>query len=931
MVLQPGDGTRRGDGARLLGRQQECAALDQMIAALHGGESRVLVVRGDAGVGKSALLDYVAHSANYVRVLRAVGVESEMELAFAALHQLCAPLLDRLPHLPEPQCEALETVFGIRAAAPPDRFLVGLAVLSLLSKVSEERPLLCVIDDAQWLDRASAQVLGFAGRRLLAESIALVFGARQPGRELAGIPQLEITGLPVVDARALLDSATPLRLDQRIRDRIVAETRGNPLALLELPRGLTVTQMAGGFGLLQAGTLPGRIEQSFLTRIEALPADTRLLLLVAAAEPVGDPALVWRAAERLGVTPAAALAGGTDGLLSVDARMTFRHPLVRSAVYRAADEEDRRSAHSALAAVTDAQVDPDRRAWHLAAATEEPDEAVAAELEQSAGRAEARGGLAAAAAFLQRAVELTQDPVRCTDRAVTAAQACLQAGAFGTALGLLATAEAGALDELGRARVDLLRAEAAFAQRRGSDAPPLLLRAARTLESLDVRLARDTYLDAWSAALFAGGLATVGGLREVSQAARAAPAPKGAARGSDLLLDGLALLFTEGRGGAVPLLEQAATTFAGADISVEEVLRWGWLATAAAAVVWDFETCMATATRQVEIARDAGALAVLAVGVNVLGQVVALAGDFAQATSLKAEADAVREATGTHVAHYGALVLVALRGRTSEAFPLIDATVANATTEGQGTAVQYAHWAKSVVLNAVGRYDDAFLAAELASDDTPELFVSAWALSEQVEAAARSGNDRRATEALRRLQERTQSTNEPWGLGLEARSRGLVSDGASAEAAFHEAVEQLRRTRLRPDLARAHLVYGEWLRRQARRADARTQLHAAHDMFVSIGMEGFAERARRELLASGETVRKRSVEAAASEELTAQEMQIALMVRDGLTNAEIGARLFLSARTVEWHLRKVFTKLGISSRRQLGDALPSGGIQTASA
>ena len=427
------------------------------------------------------------------------------------------------------------------------------------------------------------------------------------------------------------------------------------------------------------------------------------------------------------------------------------------------------------------------------------------------------------------------------------------------------------------------------------------------------------------------GWRSVGDLREVSQAARAAPPPEGSPRGSDLLLDGLALLFTEGRGSAVPLLKRAATAFAGTDISVEEVLRWGWLATAAAAVAWDFETCMATATRQVEVARGAGALAVLAVGVNVLGQVAALAGDFAQATSLKAEADAVREATGTHVAHYGALVLVGLRGRISEAFPLIDATVANATAEGQGTAVQYAHWAKSVVLNAAGRYDDAFVAAELASDDTPELFVSAWALSEQVEAAARSGNDRGAAEALGRLQERTRATDEPWGLGLEARSRGLVSDGANAEAAFREAVEQLRRTRLRPDLARAHLVYGEWLRRQARRTDARTQLHAAHDMCVSIGMEGFAERARRELLASGETVRKRSVEAAASEELTAQEMQIALMVRDGLTNAEIGARLFLSARTVEWHLRKVFTKLGIRSRRQLGDALPLGGIETASA
>jgi DNA-binding CsgD family transcriptional regulator len=929
MAQQRGKGFR-GDGTGLLGRRAETAALDQMIAAVRDGESRVLVVRGDAGVGKSALLDHVASSTSNVRVLRAVGVESEMELAFATLHQLCMPLLDRLSHLPDPQREALQTVFGVRAGTPPDRFLVGLAVLSLMSDVSEERPLLCVIDDAQWLDRASAQVLGFVARRLLAESIALVFGTRQPGPELRGLPELEVTGLPVADARALLDSATPSRLDQHIRDRIVAESRGNPLALLELPRGLTVTQMAGGFGLLQAGTLPGQIEQSFLTRIEALPADSRLLLLVAAAEPVGDPALVWRAAERLGVTPAKAVAGGTDGLLSVDARMTFRHPLVRSAVYRAADPADRRAVHSALAAVADAQADPDRRAWHLAAAAVEPEDAVAAELEQSADRAEARGGLAAAAAFLQRSAELTPDPAQRTDRALSAAQAGLAAGSFGTALELLDRAEAGALDEFGRARVDLLRAEAAFAQRRGSDAPPLLLRAAQTLEPLDARLARDTYLDAWSAALFAGRLATTGDLREVSRAARAAPRAEGSIRASDLLLDGFAVLFTEGRGRAVPLLKQAASTFAGDDVSIAEVLRWGWLATAAAAAAWDFETCMATATRQVEVARDAGALAVLAVGVNVFGQVAALAGDFARASSLKAEADAVREATGTQVAHYGALVLAGLRGRASEAFPLIDATVANATAEGQGTAVQYAHWARSVVLNAVGRYDEAFVAAELAADDTPELFVSAWALTEQVEAAARSGNDRGAAEALERLQDSTRGTDELWGLGLAARSRGLVSDGAGAEAAFVEAVEHLSRTRLRPDLARTHLVYGEWLRRQVRRSDARTQLRTAHDMFVSTGMEAFAERARRELRAAGETVRKRS-ESAASDELTAQERQIALMVRDGMTNPEIGARLFLSPRTIEWHLRRVFTKLSISSRRQLRDVLPANGMETASA
>jgi len=911
------------DGA-LLGRREEIATLDRSVAAAREGDSRVLVVAGAAGVGKSALLEHVARSADDMRVLRAAGVESEMELAFAALHQLCMPLLDRLQRLPGPQCAALQTVFGVRAGPAPDRFLVGLAVLSLMSDAAEERPVLCVVDDAQWLDRASAQVLGFVARRLLAERIVVLFGTRRPGHELRGLPEVEITGLSAPDSRALLESASPAPLDEHVRDRIVAESDGNPLALLELPRGLTVTQMAGGFGLLQAGALPGHIEESFLSRVESLPADSRRLLLVAAAEPIGDPTLVRRAVELLGVTQARALANGTDGLLTVDARVTFRHPLVRSAVYRAADPADRRAVHSALAAVTDARTDPDRRAWHLASAAIEPDDAVAAELEHSADRAQARGGLTAAAAFLQRAVELTADPARRTDRALSAARASVAAGAFGPALELLALAETAELDEFARARIDLLRAEAAFAQRHGSDAPPLLLRAARTLEPLDARLARDTYLDAWSAALFAGSSATAGDLHEVSAAAAAAPRPEGPVRAGDLLLDALALLFTDGRDTAVPMLERAASAFAADEVTGEEVLRWGWLATAAAASAWDFELCLATALRQVDVARHAGALAVLAVGVNVLEQVAALAGDFGTATSLEAEADAVREATGTHVAHYGALVLAALRGRESEALPLVDATIAEATAEGEGTAVQYARWARSVVLNALGRYDEALDAARAAADDMPELFVSAWALAELVEAASRSGDERGTAEALERLRAHVRGSQGPWGLGVEARSRGLAGDGGDA---FREAVEYFRGTRLRPDLARTHLVYGEWLRRRGRRSEARTQLRIAHDLFVSIGMEAFAARTRRELRAVGAAVPGRGA-VPAGDELTAQERQIALMVREGMTNPEIAARLFLSPRTVEWHLRRVFGKLSISSRRQLRSALAPDGIVT---
>jgi DNA-binding CsgD family transcriptional regulator len=894
--------------------------LDEVLADIRRGESRSLVLRGEAGIGKTALLEYLVESASELTLVRAVGVESEMELAFASLQQLCAPMLDRRGRLPGPQRQALEIVFGLSAGAAPDRFLVGLAVLSLLSEAAEERPVLCVVDDAQWLDHASALTLAFVARRLLAERIAIVFAAREPGEELQHMPELEVGGLRDSDARALLDSAVQVVLDERVRDRIIAETRGNPLALLELPRGLSAPELAGGFGVLGGHAVPGRIEESYVRRLEALPEDVRLFLLVAAAEPIGDPLLLLSASERLGIEGSAAEAA-TSGLLALEERVTFRHPLVRSAVYRSAGTPERRAAHLALAEATDRSADPDRRAWHLAAAAAGPDEKVALELERSAGRAQARGGLAAAAAFLQRAVALTADPTRRADRALAAAEASLGAGRFDVARGLLATAEVGSLDELQRARLDLLRAEAAYSESRGSDAPALLLRAAKTLEPLDPQLARETYLDAWSSALFAGRLASTVGMREVSREARAARSPPGRSRPSDLLLDGLATAFTHGRSPAAPVLAQAATAFAGDDVSIEEVLRWGWLATAAAVMVWDYETCLAVATRGVQLAREAGALTVLAVSVNVKAQAVVLGGDFERAAVLVAEADSVTEATGARVAPYGALVLAGVQGREAEASGVIDATIEECTAGGQGTAVQYARWARSVLLNGLGRYEEAMAAAQDASDDTPELFVSVWAAIELLEAATRSDNPELAHAAHERIAAATAVAPTDWALGIRARSRALLSEGEAAERLFREGVERLGRTRLRPELARAHLLYGEWLRRANRRVDARVQLRAAYDQLTSIGMEAFAERAGRELQATGETVRKRRAET--RDDLTAQERQIAQLACDGLSNPEIGARLFLSPRTVEWHLRKVFAKLGIHSRRELANVLAS--------
>src|SRR4051812_839112 len=533
-------------GLELHGRRQERVMLDELIAAARSGRSETLVLRGEAGIGKTALLEYAVESAPDLRVLRVVGVESEMELPFAALHQLCAPLHDWLDRLPGPQRNALATTFGLSAGPVPDLLFIGVATLSLLSEAAERRPLLCVIDDAQWLDHASAQALAFVARRLLAESVIMLFAVREPIRELSALPELVVEGLRDPDARELLASVVPGRLDQRVADQLVAEARGNPLALVELPPRLTPAELAGGFGLPEALPLEGRIEERFLQRLEALPVDTRRLLLVAAADPTGDPALAGRAAARLGLTDAAfePLAGAD--LIEIGARVRFHHPLVRSAVYRAAAPDELRRVHAALAEATDPRIDPDRRAWHLAGASPGPDESVAAELERAAGRAQARGGLAAAAAFLDRAAALTSDPVRRAQRALAAAQTKYEAGALDDALALLAIAETGGVDDLQRARVHLLSAQIAFATQRGGDAPTLLLEAARELEAVDPDQARTAYLEALDAVRFADRLARGTDVVEVSKAALAGPAPRRPPRPTDLLLQGIATLPIDG-------------------------------------------------------------------------------------------------------------------------------------------------------------------------------------------------------------------------------------------------------------------------------------------------------------------------------------------------------------------------------------------------
>ena len=897
------------------GRRSEREALEQLLKGVRGGQSRVLVVCGEAGVGKTALVEFAISSASGFRVMRTVGVESEMELAFAALRQLCAPMLDRLDRLPAPQHDALGVAFGLRAGEAPDRFLVGLAVLSLVAEVAEEQPLACVVDDAQWLDRASAQALVFVARRLLAESVALVLVTRVPGEELEGLPKLALDGLRDRDARALLGSAVRVPLDERVREQLIAETRGNPLALLELPRGLTPAQLAGGFGLLDAPGLSGRIEDSFRRRLAGLPTETQRLLLLAAAEPVGDPVLVWRAAARLAIGPEAA--SDTDGLLAIGTRVTFRHPLVRSAVYGAASPRERHAVHRALAEATDPEVDPDRRAWHLAHATQGVDEEVASELERSAGRAQARGGLAAAAAFLERSVALTPDPARRVERALAAAQAKYQAGAFDAALGLVSTAQSSPLDELQRGHVDLLRGQIAFEVSRVSDAPPLLLKAAKRFEPLNRRLARDTYLAAVTAAVFAGRLASSASVLETARAARAAPPPSQPPRPVDLLLDGFAVLLTDGHPAGAPILRQAVGAFNGEEISPEEGLRWLWAACLAAGLLWDFESWDALSARLVRLARDAGALSALPLPLNTRAGVHLLAGEPVVTASLAKEAEAVTDATGAEIAPFAALSLIALQGREAEAFQLIDAATKEVVRRGEGGGLSFIHWATAVLHNGHGRYAEALAAAQQAGEDSDAAWFRSWGLVELIEAGARCGKAELAADALGRLSQTTAASGTDWALGVEARSRALLSDNEVAERLYREAIERLARTRVRVELARAHLLYGEWLRRERRRLDAREQLRIAHNSFTEFGMEAFAERARVELKATGEHARKRTVQT--RDDLTPQEAEIVRRAGEGATNQEIAAQLFISPSTVDYHLRKAFRKLGVKSRHQLKD------------
>jgi DNA-binding CsgD family transcriptional regulator len=906
-------------GQALRGRGRECAVLEQLLDSVRDGSSQVLVLRGEAGIGKSALLHYLRTRAVGCRVARVAGIESEAELAYAGLHQLLAPMLGRRERLPPPQADAVGVAFGLSAGRPPDRLLVGLAVLSLLADVAEERPLVCIVEDAQWLDPVSVQVLAFVGRRLLAESVALVFATRDPsdGDELAGLHDLTIGGLDDADAGALLDSTVLWRLDERVKARMIAETRGNPLALLELPAGLTAAEMNLGLGLPSPAHLSNRIEEGFLRQLQPLPSDTRRFMLLAAVEPLGDAPLLWRAAASLEVSQDAARRAEATGLIELGRQARFRHPLVRSAVRRAADPSDVRAAHRALADATDEKVDPDRHAWHRGQAALAPDEAVAVDLVRAAVRARRRGGYASAAALFERAVELTPDVGERVLRLQTAALMKLFAADYEGGLLLVDAAASCPLDELELARLERLRAALMMSAGQTDEGSLRSLQAAKRLEPLDVESARAAHFSALSTRAFLGRLGDAQRMREGAEAARAAPRSADPPRVTDLLLDGLATWFLDGYGTAVPLLRRAIRGCIEEREPGLQLAEWVVFIPTLPPEIWDDDAWGRLTAHLISATRGAGGLLNIPMALDYRAGFEVNAGDLAAASAHLEESAAIKEATGSTPALTW-MELAAWRGDETQAVEVIESSIEFWTARGDGRWISLAEYARAVLFNGLARYESALVAARRACEHM-DIGLFGLCLAELIEAAHRTGEREVAVEALEQLEERARVAGTDWALGMLARSSAMLELDDTAERLYRESVERLERTHIKPQLARARLLYGEWLRRANRRVDAREQLRRAFEEFEQMGAEAFAQRARRELAATGEKVRKRTVETTIF--LTPQEAQIARMAAEGESNPEIGSRLFISPRTVEYHLSKVFVKLDVKSRRELRTAL----------
>jgi DNA-binding CsgD family transcriptional regulator len=903
-----------------VGRSREFTRLDGLLAGARNGRSGVLVLRGEAGVGKTKLLESIVASAPDWRVVRTLGVESEAELAFAALHQICSPSLDWLEQLPVPQRDALGAAFGLTAGTGPERFLVGLATLSLLSAAAEEQPLICIIDDAQWLDHESAQALAFVARRLVTDPIVMLFATRDRRDELAGLPEMVVEGLSDEDAGLLLSSVVDEPLSAQVRSQIIAETRGNPLALMELPRGLTPAELAVGFGMPTDLPLSKKIEETFGRRIEQLPPESRRLVLIAAADQVGQAAKVWRAAGILGIGREAAGPAEEADLVDIDTLVRFRHPLVRSAAYRAASSQERKFVHRALADATDPAVDPDRRAWHLAAATTGPDDEVAIELEQSAARAYERGGCVAAAAFLERSAQLTSAPDRQAVRRMLAAGAYLQAGLLDRARELLRLTTGHLTDPVSAAQAMRIEGALRFTDGHGGDTPTLLFDAAVALKDLDPSLGNETMMEAAEAAMWAGHLTTGTTVADVADAVHNSFLPDDASTAS-LLLQGYSHRMTVGYPAPVEWWRRAIRT-AAQDVGGSTRIQLQGMLWNATGDMLDFEGHIGVARERVRETRQQGALATLPFALVCLAWSEVLAGRFEAADALATEATDIAGATGLpeFPGAHGIIrvAILAWRGHDTDAHVLAEAVTREATERGQGLTLQILDHMLAVLDLAFGRYEAARTRL-LGVFEADPWYVCSMGLADFVEAASRSSDDRNARRALTRLSERAEASQTPWGLGLLARSRAVLAADDGAEALYLEALDHLDRSGLQTELARTRLLYGEWLRRRRRRMDARDQLAAARDAFVTMGAAAFARRTETELQASGEHARARVDQTRSS--LTPQELQIAQLAAEGESNGEIAAQLYISPHTVSYHLRKVFEKLGVRSRSQLVNAL----------
>jgi DNA-binding CsgD family transcriptional regulator len=905
----------------LLNRETERAAIDHVLDAVRSGLSGTLVLRGGPGVGKTTLLRYAIDSAPDLRVSSIAGVESEISMEYGGLHQLLLPFLPLLDELPTPQRSALRVAFGQEPGPPPERFLVALATLTLLSRAAEQRPLLCLIDDAHWLDPESAQVLGFVARRLYADRVGLIAASNElvPSQPAEGLPTITVDGLADAEARDLLAAVAGRALNPQTVDRILAETGNNPLALVELGSAYTDDEISGHAALPQPLPLGERLREHCLRLVRSLTPEAQEFTLLAAADPEGERDQLWRAAAAAGIDPdAAAAETAWAGVLEFPGdSVRFRHPLLRSAMYHGASAADRRRAHRLLGEAGNSQL----RSWHLATAAVVPDEELAAELQRTAEHAAARGGYAARAALLRRSAGLTPDDGRRAEREVTLAEATLMAGDPDGAQHVLDAALPRLTQTTVRGQAQQLGGAIRFAQGDAAGATRVLASAAQAFAH-DDRLARDTMLGALEAAIWSGPALT----REIARLARDLPPATGTAPSvSDLLLEGYSARFTLGYQASVRPFRAAVTALLAEDLDPAVGLRWFALGTAAAGSLWDDKATFALSDRWIDTTRATGAFTTLPVALAFHSVSDAMAGRLREADAQWATM--LEVLTMSH--GLGALglngrsngVMLAYRGNLAEARATGLALMRESTGQGLGRAADVGRYIAAMADLFDGNYAASMSSALTVFENDPALTAEAT-LPELVEAALRAGEREVAGTAYETLSQRALAAGTPWGLGLRARCAALLAESADAEDAYLESISQLERCQSAVDLARAHLLYGQWLRRAKRRRGARTELRTAHDMFARMGAQRFADLAATELRATGEHAQARTPETVA--DLTPQESRIADLAAAGASNSEIAAQLFISPSTVDYHLRKVFRKLNVTSRTQLAGQLKSG-------